>query len=109
MMIFRAKNGWAPLDGVEIGDSMEDLILESEFYKHKKFKDICIKILKFLDKNEKGMYFHVEYWNLGCEGKPWPIGRSYNFLIKYNDIENWVLLEEDDLTTARPKSYFYDY
>lgn len=108
MMIYLAKNGWEILDGVEIGSSMEELFLEGEFYKHKGFKDVCVKILKFINKDEKGLYFNIEYWNLGCMGKPWLLGRSYGFLIRYNDIENWDLLEEEDLLAERPKSYFFD-
>lgn len=87
---------------------MEDLFLENEFYKHKKFKDICIKIVKFTGKGESGLYFNVEYWNLGCMGRPWQIGKSYNFLIRYEDVENWDIIEEDEFFSTRPKSQLYD-
>ena len=87
---------------------MEEYFLENQFYKHKNFKDICIRIVKFTSKDKSGLYFNVEYWNLGCMGKPWKIGRSYNFLIKYEDVENWDIIEEENFFKPRPKSYFYD-
>lgn len=87
---------------------MENLFTENEFYKHKKFKDICIRVVKYTGRGTMGLYFNVEYWNLGCSGRPWQIGKSYNFLIKYEDVENWDIIEEEEFFSSRPKSYLYD-
>jgi hypothetical protein len=87
---------------------MEDIFIPNEFYKHKKFKDICIRIVKYTGKDAVGSYFNIEYWNLGSMGRPWRIDKLYNFLIKNNDVENWDLLDENDMFTPRPKSYLYD-
>lgn len=59
------------------------------FYMHDKAMDVCVRVCSVEEKSGK---CHVEWFNLGHMGKPWPIGQFDFIVINGNwlDISNLI-------------------
>lgn len=76
---------------------------EHHYYKHKAFRDVCIKVIKVSFACEDYVKMKADYINLGCTGNPMHILRKNNYVITANDYENWVWLSEEEVKIPRCK------
>lgn len=88
---------------------MGDKFQAGEFYIHSQFRDVFIQIVKSTGHANDGEFFNIEYWNLSATGNPYKIAKSFNFLIKYDDIPNWRQLSEEELLTPRNVNTLYEF
>lgn len=71
------------------------------FIKHKKWKDICLQVVKITYKGERLVRFKARFWNLGCTGKPWVIFTTPHEeeLILEDFKNNWSYIQPDEKRT----------
>lgn len=53
-----------------------------KFYMHKKSMDVAVKVVA----DYGNLFYEVEWWTLGCEGKPWQAPTQNSVVYMHPDV-----------------------
>lgn len=71
---------------------------EHHYYKHKAFRDVCIKVVKVSFACEDYAKMKVEYVVIGSSGEPRKLVDKKNYVVTSEDFENWEMVSDEDVT-----------
>lgn len=73
------------------------MFTQYRYYKHKAFRDVCIKVIKVSYSCKDYVKMKIEYVVIGNSGEPRKLVEKRNYVVTADDFKDWSLIEIDGL------------
>ena len=68
------------------------------YYKHKAFRDVCIRVIKVSFACEDYVKMKIDYMIIGYGGDLRRVVRDKKYIVETKDFADWVLISDEDVT-----------